>query len=465
MQKKFEDKMKSEGLSPQIIETFKFYYQKLSNGNKVYIQSSEALPVNDLPKLDSLDKYEQTGRESLDKAIILNLNGGLGTSMGMRGPKSLVKVVNQMSFLEVIVRQVLSVRKKYNTKLPLLLMNSFNTHTQTIEALKSLPDIEQDIPVSFIENKFPKVNAETMGPVDWPENRRLEWAPPGHGDVYDALYHSGTLQDLLDKGYEYAFVSNTDNLGAVMDTRLLGYMAAENIPFLMEVTDRTIADQKGGHIAKDKEGNLFLREAAQCPPDEIDEFQDIEKYAYFNTNNIWVHLPSVKEMMDKNDGKMILPLMRNEKTVDPTNPDSPKVYQLETAMGTAIQVFKGAQAINVPRNRFIPVKKTTDLIPLWSDVYKLDDEFRLVLDMADPLNKGPIVNLDTNYYKFISDLKLRFPNGSPSLRQCPEFTITGDVLFGRDIVAKGPVSIENTGESQVAIPDGTLLEGNIKLPF
>ncbi len=107
-----------------------------------------------------------------------------------------------------------------------------------------------------------------MAPAYWPESPAKEWNPPGHGDLYAAISTSGTLDQLLEGGYEYAFVSNSDNLGAVLDTEILGYFAEERLPFLMEVAHRTRADRKGGHLAQLENGQLILRELAQCPPDE-----------------------------------------------------------------------------------------------------------------------------------------------------------------------------------------------------
>src|SRR5690606_26731533 len=145
----------------------------------------------------------------------------------------------------------------------------------------------------------------------------------------------------------------------------------KQLPFLMEVADRTRADSKGGHLARRPDGQLILREIAQCPPDELEKFQDIDRYGYFNTNNLWLHLPTLRKILDERKGVLGLPLIRNEKPVDPTNLKSYRVYQLETAMGSAIAVFPGAQAVCVPRTRFLPIKKNNDLLVLWSDAYCL----------------------------------------------------------------------------------------------
>merc|ERR1719152_113643 len=131
---------------------------------------------------------------------------------------------------------------------------------------------------------------------------------------------------------------------------------------MMEVAVRTDADKKGGHLAKDKaSGGLLLRESAQCPDEDEKEFQNVGKYKFFNTNNLWVDLVALKAQFDKNGGALPLPVMKNGKTIDPRDKKSTKVIQLETAMGAAIASFEGAGAILIPRSRFAPVKTTNDM--------------------------------------------------------------------------------------------------------
>merc|ERR1712039_425836 len=181
---------------------------------------------------------------------------------------------------------------------------------------------------------------------------------------------SGTLDKLLKDGFLYMFVSNSDNLGATMDLKLLSYFKSTGAPFMMEVAQRTDADKKGGHLAtKKSDGGLTLRESAQCPPEDEKAFQDTSKYTYFNTNNLWVDLGKLQEAIDKAGGALPLPVMLNDKTVDPRDKKSTKVIQLETAMGAAISCFEGASALLIPRTRFAPVKKCDDLLALRSDAY------------------------------------------------------------------------------------------------
>jgi UTP--glucose-1-phosphate uridylyltransferase len=398
------------------------------------------------------------GQEALAHTVVLKLNGGLGTGMGMDGPKSLLVVKEGRTFLDIIVQQVSHLRATTGARLPLVLMNSFTTRAATVDALARYPEFAQDVPLDFVQHKEPKVWKATLQPASWPADPEKAWCPPGHGDIYTALVTSGMLQQMLDAGYEYAFVSNADNLGAALDLRILGHFAANRIPFLMEVAARTAADRKGGHLAQQPDGQLILRESAQCPPVEAEEFQDIGRYQYFNTNNLWLHLPALAQLLADNEGIVPLPLIRNEKPIDPTDPASPRVYQLETAMGAAIGVFAGAQALCVPRSRFLPVKKNSDLLVIMSDAYTLAEDFSLHLAEA---RRGvpPVVLLDDRFYALQRQMEERFPHGAPSLAACDALRVLGDVRFGRNVRVEGAVEIVYEEATPRVIDDNTVLRG------
>lgn len=456
----FITKMKRAEVPDLMIQVFSHYYEQLVKGATGYIEGKEANPVKQLPHFEQLTAaHAIAGQAVLDKTIVIKLNGGLGTSMGIHGPKSLLPAKAQWSFLDIIIQQTLHLRTQCHARLPLVLMNSFTTDAESLAALAAYPQLQQCLPFSFLQHKEPKILKSTLQPASWPADPEKEWCPPGHGDIYAALMTSGMLAQMIDAGYEYAFVSNSDNLGAMLDLRILGYMATAQLPFLMEVADRTPADRKGGHLAQQPDGQLILRELAQCPPQEVDAFQDIQRYRYFNTNNLWVHLPTLYQVLSVRKGVLGLPLILNEKPVDPTELDSPRVYQLETAMGSAIACFTGAQALVVPRSRFIPVKKNNDLLLLWSDVYDLDESFHLV--MTPTRTTPPLIFLDERYYQLIDDMRERFPYGAPSLINCTELRVEGNVYFGRNITLRGKVHIVNDSQTPLWIEDGACLADQV----
>src|SRR3954471_21126050 len=448
------EKMRADGVAEAAVDTFGRYYEQLQAGEVGTMSESDLEPVTELPDAEELPEDEEGATQALDQAVVLKLNGGLGTSMGLDAAKSLLEVKEGLTFLDVIVCQVLSLRSRFDARLPLVLMNSFATRDDTLAALERHPEIGSDVPIDFVQNKVPKVRADDLEPVSWPDDPALEWAPPGHGDLYTALVTSGMLEALLGGGYRYAFVSNSDNLGAVLDPRILAWMAGAAAPFLMEVADRTPSDRKGGHLARRKgDGGLVLREIAQTPDEDVDAFQDTERHKYFNTNTLWVDLHALRDVLS-GAGVIDLPMIVNRKTVDPGDKGSPPVIQLETAMGAAIGVFDGAAALRVPRSRFVPVKTTNDLLSLRSDAYVIG-EGRAVHLAPERDGVPPFVDLDSDYYKLVGDFDERFPSGPPSLIACAALRVVGDVRFGAGVVVRGDVTVEGVH----AVPDGTVLEG------
>ncbi|MEJ2655888.1 MAG: UTP--glucose-1-phosphate uridylyltransferase [Desulfobacterales bacterium] len=449
----FIAKMEGANLHPVVIDTFVHYYKKLLSGVTGLISDKDIRPVtsDDIQDADHLQKYAESGRNAMPNAVIIKLNGGLGTSMGLTRAKSLLEVKDGKTFLEIIVNQA----ERHHVKLAL--MNSFSTHEDTLEALSRIKP--SDSPFLFLQNKFPKILRENFAPADWPRDPDLEWNPPGHGDIYAAIYTSGTLKALLDKGFRYAFIANSDNLGATLDESLLGYFAENDFPFMMEVAPRTPSDVKGGHIARHKDGRLILRESAQCPKNELNAFRDIQRYGFFNTNNIWINL-NVLQKLIQNNGTVKLPMIRNPKTLDPRDENSPKVFQIETAMGAAISLFEDAAVVKVPSSRFLPVKKCNDLLSIRSDRFIFSKENQLILN---PKTKSSAiqVNLDPKYYGKIDLFNERFSNGAPSLVDCESLTVKGDVRFDSDVAVKGRVVIENNGKTQAVIRKGAVIDKNM----
>src|SRR5580704_1295771 len=407
-------------------------------------------PLADLPHLDELPSPSPgQARDVLDRLVLVKLNGGLGTSMGLEGPKSVLEVKPGANFLDVLARQVLALRERHGARLPLVLMNSAVTRDPSLKVLDHYGDLSAPgVPRDFLQGREPKIRASDFEPVRWPADPELEWCPPGHGDIYAALAATGTLGALLDAGLRYAFVSNSDNLGALADVRVAAWLAAEQVPFALEAVRGTLADRKGGHLAR-YQGRVVLRETAQVPDGDT-SFTDIERWRWYNTNNIWLDLRALRDLQADDPAAPSLPLIVNRETVDPRDPASIPVIQLESAMGAAIGSIPGARAIHVPRSRFAPVKTTDDLLVIRSDAYELTSDGRMRPGFDGP---GPVATLDKDFYKLLPDFEQRFPAGPPSLRRCRGFEVDGDVTFGAGVVAVGEVRV--TGPRHV--PDGEVL--------
>jgi len=454
------DKMRADGVAELGIATFAHYFERLRAGDAGVLAEAEIEPVDELPDADELPSDEEGARAALDRTVVIKLNGGLGTSMGMTAPKSLLEVKDGLTFLDVTVRQILDLRERTGARLPLVLMNSFATRDASRVALAPYDALPvAGVPADFVQSKVPKLAADDLAPVIWPDDPALEWAPPGHGDLYPALSSSGMLDALLDAGYEYAFVANVDNLGAVMEPRILAWFARERISFLMEVADRTEADRKGGHLARRADRGFVLREVAQTPDEDLEAFQDIGRHRFFNTNTLWIDLRALAAVLEERNGVLGLPMIVNHKTVDPGDSASPAVYQLETAMGAAIDVFDGARAVRVPRTRFAPVKTTNDLLALRSDAYVLHEDGRIALAPDRAGEGAPLVDLDPEHFKLLRDFDARFPAGAPSLVACERLTVRGDVAFGAGVVVRGTVTVSQREDGQRRVEDGAVLEG------
>lgn len=450
-----QDKMRQAGVNEAAVKVFSHYYHQVEAGTTGLIPEETISPLVEVPRLEDIDISEEAERSALAKTVIIRLNGGLGTSMGMDRAKSLLPVRDGDSFLDIIVRQVLAARERYGARLPLIFMDSFRTQDDTLAALAKYPQLAvDDLPLDFIQNQEPKLRADDLSPVSYPDDPSLEWCPPGHGDIYTALYGSGLLDKLIDAGFRYAATANADNLGAAPSAKVAGWFASSGAPYAAELCKRTPADVKGGHLAvRNSDGRIILRDTAQTPSDQMHYFTDQYRHPYFHTNNLWFDLVALREVLRQRDGVLGLPLIRNAKTVNPADSTTTPVVQIECAMGAAIEAFEGASAIEVPRSRFLPVKTTNDLMVLRSDAYEID----VAGQLNATVDQVCVAELDPKYYKTIHQFEQRVSQGAPSLRQAQRLVVHGDWTFGADVVVKGEVTLADAGVAS-RVPDGTLLE-------
>ncbi|WP_028659326.1 UTP--glucose-1-phosphate uridylyltransferase [Nocardioides insulae] len=446
------EKMRAAGIDEVAVDTFAHYYRLLEHGETGMIPEQTIEPVG-MEALRDIEVADDVAADALGKTAVIKLNGGLGTSMGMGRAKSLLCVRKGMNFLDIIVRQVLHLRRQHDATLPLIFMNSFRTSEDTMAALARYTDLPVDgVPLEFLQNKEPKLLLDGLKPVTWQRDPDLEWCPPGHGDIYTALRGTGMLELLRRQGYRYVFVSNSDNLGAVPDPRVAGWFAQSGAPFAIEAVRRTASDRKGGHFARRKsDGRIILRETAQTLDEDRAKLADLDRHRFCSTNNLWFDIDRLEQELDLRGGILGLPLIRNVKPVDPSDTSSPQVVQIETAMGAAIEIFEDSALIEVDRDRFVPVKTTNDLLVLRSDVYDLGGDF--VLDQAAAA--VPFIDLDGSHYKLVTEFDKRFPDGTPSLKEADSLRVSGDVTFGHGVKVVGAVSVE--AEAARRIDPGTVL--------
>jgi UTP--glucose-1-phosphate uridylyltransferase len=438
----FINLLKSKGVRNLAIEIFIHNLEKLISNSSSYIKSEDIKPVEQTDGVYDEDfNLNQDYRylEEMKKVAVIKLNGGLGTSMGLEGPKSQLIVKNDLNFIEITCNQIQKIRDIYNIQVPLIFMNSFNTNEETLQNLSKIHFQNINLPSCFNENKSPKLkkinfnNEVEYIPAKFPVNPNLEWAPPGHADIYPSLLESGLLDELIDKNYEFIFVSNVDNLGASLNLNIFKKIFDLNSDFVMEVALRTKNDNKGGHLALQNK-KLILREVSQVSNEDIEDFQNYKKYKFFNTNSIWIKTKSLKELLIKNNGILDLPLIVNQKNIDPADSTSENIIQLETAMGSAISLFNNAKTILVPSKRFIPVKNTNNLLFLLSDLVKVLPNYEL-----EPIRSIPI-DLNPKYYKNVGSFYDRFRE-IPSLINCNSLKILTDKYFTKKEILEGDILI------------------------
>nr|QBH73764.1 UTP-glucose-1-phosphate uridylyltransferase 2 [Aphelinus abdominalis] len=419
----------------------------------------QKLPEGAIKDYDNLpDPGPEEIKELLSKLVVVKLNGGLGTSMGCHGPKSVISVRNGLTFLDLTVQQIENLNKTYGSNVPLVLMNSFNTDDDTQKIIRKYKGIDIEIH-TFNQSCYPRINKESLLPIAKHSHihEDLEaWYPPGHGDFYESFRNSGLLKLLLSQGRKYCFMSNIDNLGATVDLRilrlLLGQEKAQDIEFLMEVTDKTRADVKGGTLIQ-YDDKLRLLEIAQVPKEHAEDFKSVKTFKYFNTNNLWIKLEAIDRVL--NSGTLDLEIIVNPKTFE----NGLNVIQLETAVGAAMKCFNGSCGIHVPRSRFLPVKKTSDLMLVMSNLYTLRNG-SLAMSPQRMFPTTPLVKLGDNHFSKVKEFLSRFPT-IPDILELDHLTVSGDVTFGTKVTLKGTVIIiANQGE-RIDLPSGTILENKI----
>jgi len=395
-----------------------------------------------------------TIKSMLNKLVVVKLNGGLGTSMGCKGPKSVIPVRNDLTFLDLTVQQIEHLNKTYNCSVPLVLMNSFNTEEDTQKVLRKYENFDVKI-YTFLQSRYPRINKESLLPIARHVNQDETgeaWYPPGHGDFYPSFSNSGLLEEFINEGRDYVFLSNIDNLGATVDLNLVNHIFHKDTEFVMEVTDKTKADVKGGTLIE-YENKLRLLEIAQVPKNHVEDFKSVKKFRIFNTNNLWISLQAIKREVDAKSINM--EVIVNPKTLDcGTN-----VIQLETAVGSAMKNFNNAQGVLVPRARFLPVKKTSDLLLVMSNLYSLYHG-TLIMSPQRMFPTVPLVKLGENHFAKVKEFLDRFGT-IPDILELDHITVSGDVKFGKNVSLKGTVIIIANHGDRIDIPNHSDIENKI----
>ena len=397
---------------------------------------NEQFPYENLP-----DPSDPSGL--LNQLVVCKLNGGLGTTMGCTFPKSLIVCQNNQTFFDITIDQIKEFNEKYKVDVPLVLMQSFYTDELMRPSIEKAQSSGVRV-LAYNQNKFPRIYEDTLEPVPKDDKAPLaEWNPPGHGDVFHCLRDSGLLDKFIQEGKKYMFISNIDNLGARIDLKILNKIASENRSYAAETVAKTPDDWKGGMPILYK-GRVKLLETAQVPNGHMDDFCNVKIFDIFNSNNMWINLPKLKESLD--NGSLVLDVIKNRKVYNGKN-----VIQLEAAAGSAIQSFPDSISVKVPRRRFLPVKSCNELLLMRSDLYKRTGaEFLLNPERGN--DTLPSLKLSSFFTK-VQDFEPRFQY-PPSIVHLNNLVVEGDVVFGKNITLEGNVTFKCPEGQKWTVPDG-----------
>ena len=195
---------------------------------------------------------------------------------------------------------------------------------------------------------------------------------------------------------------------------------------------------------------MGLLELAQVPKAYKEEFKSIKKFKIFNTNNIWINLKALKEKTVAND--IHLDIIVNQKNLEHL-----PILQLETTIGSGISNFEGSLAVKVPRIRFLPIKKTDDLLLAQSNLFVFEDGM-LIKNPERQFDGLPLIRLGENFQMF-EEYQQRFES-IPDILELDLLTVVGNVYFGKNTTLRGNVIVICEGE-ELRIPDNALLENKV----
>lgn len=359
-------------------------------------------------------------KEMLDKLVVVKFNGALGTSMGFNGPKSLIEIQEGVTLLDLVNQRIESLNAYYGCKVPLLLVNTNETHNATLKMLKKYSGSNLDIH-SFVQDQQPELQS-LDGPSD-------------PGTAFLSLVNRATLDQLVSQGKEYALVVDTDNACALIDPKILNHLIQNNVEYCMEVTPATSTFSRTSLLSS-QEGKFKLANIAQSASKHC-----TRKFKFTDTRSVWVNLKAAKRLLETD-------AMTTEKF---SMSESADADDKESAAGSAIQLFGERIGVNVPQHRYLPVNSTSDLLVLWSDVYTYDKGI-----LTQNRSRNPSINLGPEFEK-VDDFEKRFKS-IPSIVGLESLKVTGDVWFGSGVTLKGRVTIEVKPGVKLEIPDDVVIK-------
>ncbi|KAL6981551.1 UTP--glucose-1-phosphate uridylyltransferase [Sarracenia purpurea var. burkii] len=186
----------------------------------------------------------------------------------------------------MIVEQIESLNSKHGCSVPLILMNTIRTHDGTLKVVEKYFNRSVDIQ-TLCQSPSHLIN---KGQDNEDESYHFD-----HRELSLSLKNSGTLDALMLQGKEYILVVKYDNLGAVIDSKILNHLIQNGTQFCTEVAPSTSPDFRGS-IFSSHEGKFQLSENAQ-----MSDKHSMEKFKLVDTGNLWMSLKAMKKLVETDE--------------------------------------------------------------------------------------------------------------------------------------------------------------------
>ena len=223
-----KEKLLNQILSVDFEELKKLYEQiGKQEENDIKIEPIDFVDKYKIEK-NQYEEYKKIGEEELaeGKLAVITMAGGQGTRLGHEGPKGTF-ILNikpePKSLFQILCETLKKSNEKYGKIIPWYIMTSKENNKQTKEFFEKNDffGYPEGYINFFIQGELPMLDKN--GKILLGEDGLLKLAADGHGGVFEAMFKSGIVEDMQNKGIEWVFVGPIDNpLVNMADEILLG---------------------------------------------------------------------------------------------------------------------------------------------------------------------------------------------------------------------------------------------------
>jgi len=250
------DATQREALTAQIQKIdFALLNRLIKNANKENGESSRQMlpaPVISLEEQQQLDKAMRLkGEDLLRKGILAAflVAGGQGSRLGFDGPKGILPItpIRKKTLFQLHAEKILASAQYYKVCIPWYIMTSEANHVQTVNYFEenSYFGLGKENIMFFKQEMLPAVDLN--GKLILEEKHKLFMSPNGHGGSLKAIWDSGALTDMKQRGIEYLFYFQVDNvLLNICEPEFIGYHVANQAQMSSKVVRKAYPEEKMG---------------------------------------------------------------------------------------------------------------------------------------------------------------------------------------------------------------------------